>query len=293
MEIPTITPSDWGVIRFIQMVPDFLYAIWSAIRHLFCCPPDPAPSPELALLGKKIEQLEPLTPQELRCAITDETLSHAPEIERLRNLFVDSLQPGPYIFITSRMTQRAITEKRFTAAECFRYIFAKEAKHIGFLLKSETEELQISHLDGVHAIEPVKDPLTYAQCLLLRCDLPEPFNQTLQEQALIPQPNLRGMGGWVVLPYLFGHKNITPRAVDQIEFDELEMCSSYVAKTILIAMRKLNLDLPVGSHEALGRIDILRFFQLFSSMVKEIPPPKEIAERFPSPTHYLRRLITL
>ena len=303
-------PSDSRLYRFIQVIPDLLWAFWSALKDLFSCfgaldlSAREIHSMDIKELETKVNNQIQLTPRELRIITTTnedqprlQALNESERMEGLRTTFLNSLDKGIYIFVVSRLTHRAITERRFNFIECIKYTFSSDPKHMGFLINHADGTLTVSHLNQGYFVEAVKDPLPYAQSLLLRFTLPDTdestqklFNEKLIEKALILPP-MKGMGPQVILPYILGHKSWTSTPPDQIEIAGREMCSSYMAKRILQVFSEMQIDSPVDPYEALHRIDILRFFKLFSNYLTEVPIPEEVTTALPSPTHYLKRFL--
>lgn len=309
-------PSDSAIDRCWQMVPDFIYIIISLFKKTVMFEPD------IATVERKLHTYqryfdtkgkEPLadilTPQEMRLLQKDQrfqNLNQSTGAESLRKAILDSLPEGVSIFVTSRCTARLMNNQRFSLAEIFRYLGGRDLKHIGFLVKTG-QELRISHIEqDHHKVEQIADPLIFAHTFMIQCDISSIipvekrevmqnlFNKTLQAEVLKERGKIFNMGGWVFLPFFFGHKRLTyTGSFDTVQLREgqREMCSSFVSKILLIAFRALEIPYPIPENEILERIHIVRFFHLFAPYLKPAPFPPLLAEAVRSPAQLIARFL--
>lgn len=316
MQVAAIIPSDSAIYRCWQMVPDFIYTIISLFKRIVGFEPDVVTVERK--LGSyqryfdtegKESLIDILTPQEMRLLQKDQRfqqLNKSAGAECLRKAILDSLPEGVSIFVTSRCTARLMNNQRFSLAEIFRYLGGRDLKHIGFLVKTG-QELRISHIEqDHHKIEQIADPLIFAHTFVMQYDISsimpvekreviqKLFNETLQAEVLKERGKIPNMGGWVFLPFFCGHKRLTyTDSFDTVQLKEgqREMCSSFVSKILLIALRALEIPYPIPKNEILERIHIVRFFHLFSPYLKEISFPPLLAKAVPSPAQLIARFL--
>lgn len=304
--ISPITPSDNWIKRIYQMIEECALRVWelfSKTTPLFITQERLKEKLDayqaFFTSNTAIPEKNLLTPKEvyfLRKKPSFETLRQTEALQTVRTHIMENLSDGVFIFVTSRLTARFIEDHRLGFAEVFRYLGGRDLKHIGFIIK-QNNQLLMSHHVGIK--EDI-DPLFLVHTLILKVNLSgvekgtqQIFNQNLLEQAQKPRENLRGMGAWVILPFILGHKRLWGGASPDPELKEgqREMCSSFVAKVLLIALKAAKMENPVSSNEILERIHIVRFFELFRNHLEEVLLPEKTTKAFPSPTKYIRRFL--